>query len=443
MVTGTFIKGENKVRPGTYFNFESMSEPKGNISDRGIVLMPLVNNYGPNNTFMSIDARDSEAVFDKLGYHLTDSKLLLVKEAMKRAKTVIVYNINNAVSKASIVIGEKLTITAKYAGTRGNDLKVVVKDSVLGKDLLIYLGNELVYKAEKAVNISDLKECKWVDFTGTGSLDELTDIVAGVNLAGGKDVAITNADVVNMLNHSETWMFNTLCFPFDKSDLIGAFDSKIKYFRETLGKKVVGVRPLAVVPSDYEGIITVRNGVVLPDMKLDSLQACAWVAGASASSNVNESLTYSKYEGAIDANPRLMHTEIVDGLQKGEFIFTVDNNCVRVEQDINSLTTFDAKKDKSYSKNRVIRVLDEIANMCASVLVPNKYDASEDGYRLAKIALLKVLKKLESIKAIKNVNEDTDVIVEREISSGDELHVTIAVCPIDSIEKYYITVKTN
>lgn len=55
-----------------------------------------------------------------------------------------------------------------------------------------------------------------------------------------------------------------------------------------------------------------------------------------------------------------------------------------MEYDINSLTTFDKPKDKTYRKNRVIRVFDAFAEAVQLNFPPNKYDNSPTGWEVMK-----------------------------------------------------------
>ena len=51
------------------------------------------------------------------------------------------------------------------------------------------------------------------------------------------------------------------------------------------------------------------------------------------------SLTYDTYDDAVDANPRMINSDIIDALKAGKFIFTEKRGTAVVEQDINSLHT--------------------------------------------------------------------------------------------------------
>lgn len=195
--------------------------------------------------------------------------------------------------------------------------------------------------------------------------------------------------------------------------------------------------------ADFEGVISVKNGVVLEDgTTLTAAQATAWVAGATAGAQVNESLTYAAYEGAVDANPRYTHSQIVTALQNGEFLFTHRHGQAVVEQDINTFTSFSAEKNKYFSKNRVVRVLDAINNDLKAIfeeVFAGQVSNNENGRNLFKNEVIKYIENLQEMEAVQNFDSQTDVTVEAG-NDIDSVVANVAVQPVDSIEKVYMTV---
>lgn len=440
MAGGTFTPGVSKTRPGFYVNFESASKTQVDLSTRGIVLLPLLSaKYGPLKTFIHLYNDNMDGELAKLGYSISDAEMLLVKEAFKRAKEVILYipATGGAAATASVA---PLTVTAKYVGTRGNSFKTtIVVNPISGFDVTVLLGTQVVFFQEKVATVADLLANNFVTFSGTGSLVAS----AGVSLTAGTNPTTANLDVTDFLDASEIQVWNTLCFPSTDASLIASFDSKVKYFNNDIGKYCVGVRPKASVAANSEFIITLNNGVILSTGEtLTPLQASAWYAGASAAANVTEDLTYQAYENAIDANPRLKDSDIKTALKAGEIVFTVSGSSVIVEEDINSLTTLTTSKDEAYTDNRVIRTLHEIAISGATILLPNKYSNDTDGMQLAKQDLITILTTLQDLEAIKNVDVDSDVVIDVVKSVGKSLYANVAVQPTRTYKKYYIAVKT-
>jgi hypothetical protein len=101
-------------------------------------------------------------------------------------------------------------------------------------------------------------------------------IYGRVNLENGTDTSGVNPHLTSFLDDSEGRPFNSMYFPYTDGTLQAALKSKIKYFRENVGKKVTAVVP-QFTGANYEGIISVDNGVILSDgTTLTAAQACAW-----------------------------------------------------------------------------------------------------------------------------------------------------------------------
>ena len=438
MAAGTFTI-QNKVRPGVYINFESNPQALGTLGERGIATLPLMLSWGEPNKIISIEA--GEDTFSMLGYSITDPRLLLIKEALKRAKILLLYRLN-AGTKAAVTI-ENLTATAKWGGIRGNDISLVIQENI--DDDTKFDVSTLVDGTEMdkqiVTNIAGLAANDWVVFSGSGSLTE----TAGVPLVNGADGTITNQAYVDYLAAVEIYDFNTMALPSTDDTLKAMFHAFCKRLRDDEGKKIQVVLenyPLA----DYEGVISVKNGVILIDgTTLTAAQATAWVAGATSGAQVNESLTYQAYDGAVDVAPRYTNTQIITALKAGEFLFTANDNRALVEQDINTLTSFTSDKGKAFSKNRLIRVLDGINNYLESTFSEfyiGKVNNNDDGRNLLKGECIRYMETLQEINAIQNFDSQSDITVIAG-NEGDAVFIEAYTQPIDSVEKIYVKAQVN
>ena len=442
MAGGTFDKSVGKVRPGTYINFEASNQSTLGSSDRGTVLIPLINHsYGPEKEFITISNGSVDSAIDKLGYSVYDDdpSMLLIREAFKNASTVIVY-IAKAGTKATGT-GGGLSAQAKYGGSRGNALSYsVAANPVAGFDVSVYLDGSTVEAFEGVTNVSALVDSKYITFTASEGTS--LEAVAGVSLTGGTDGTAANSDIAAFLDDMESVNFNTLAFPVTEESLLAACVTKIKYLRENVGR---GVK--AVVPdykADYEGIINVTNSVIINGVTLSDAQATAWVAGADASASNVQSNTHKIYVGAESVANAKTHEQAVAAIQNGEFFFSYsENGDVIVEYDINSLTSFTDRKDKSYSKNRVLRVFDSFAESIRLNFPPNKYSNNENGWDIMDGMGRSILKQFFDAGAIRNVDYDSDFAVVRGESKGDSTYFNVGLQPVDSAEKLYFTVKTR
>lgn len=442
MAGGTFDKSVGKVRPGTYINFEASNQSTLGSSDRGTVLIPLINHsYGPEKEFITISNESVDSAIDKLGYSVYDDdpSMLLIREAFKNASTVIVY-IVKAGTKATGT-GGGLSAQAKYGGSRGNALSYsVAANPVAGFDVSVYLDGSTVEAFEGVTDVSALVDSKYITFTASEGTS--LEAAAGIALSGGTDGTAANSDIAAFLDDMESVNFNALAFPVTEESLLAACVTKIKYLRENVGR---GVK--AVVPdykADYEGIINVTNSVVINGVTLSNAQATAWVAGADASASNVQSNTHKIYVGAESVANAKTHEQAVAAIQNGEFFFSYsENGDVVVEYDINSLTSFTDRKDKSYSKNRVLRVFDSFAESIRLNFPPNKYSNNENGWDIMDGMGRSILKQFFDAGAIRNVDYDSDFAVVRGESKGDSTYFNVGLQPVDSAEKLYFTVKTR
>ncbi|MBQ8331139.1 MAG: phage tail sheath subtilisin-like domain-containing protein [Clostridia bacterium] len=443
MASGRFDKLAGKVRPGTYVNFESTKVGTVGVGERGIVVIPFIgHSYGPAKEFITITNAAPDAARAKLGFSVFDDNqnMLLVREALKEAATVIVYiTASGTTAKGT---GGGLTAEAVYGGLRGNDLAYsVVANPLGGFDVTVTLGGVTVgfYEGMKTAAEVIAMNNPYIKFAASG--DALT-AVAGVNLTGATATENTNSDVTDFLDAVEGVKFNALCFPVSDETLKTAFVSKIKYLRENVGKCVVGVA--ADLDADYEGITNVTNSVIVGDKELTKEQATAWAAGASAGASNVQSNTYKTYEGATGIVGVKTHEQAVAAIKNGEFFFSVsEEGNVIVEYDINSLVTVPAGKDASYKKNRVIRVFDTFSESLQLNFPPNKYPNNTTGWNIMEGVGRSILKAFEDAGAIKNVDYEADFVVDREASTGDQTFFNVGLEPVDSAEKLYFTVATR
>jgi len=438
MAGGTWV-AQNKVRPGVYIDIYSQAKPLSTVGERGTTTMALALSWGAPKTIHTIYA-DSN-LFDMLGYDITAPQLLLVREALKRVKTLLLYRLN-AGTKATAILGS-LTATAKYGGLRGNDIKVIVQanlDDNTKFDVNTTVSNEEV-DSQTVADIAGLVPNIWVDFSGVGSLAANP----GVVLSGGADGSGTNQDHTDYLAVAELYDFNTMALVSADATLKSVYVSFAKRLRDGEGRKiqlVVENYPTA----DFEGVISVKNGVALTDgTTLTAEQATAWVAAATAGAEANQSLTYQAYDDALDAVPRHSGPQIIAALLNGEFVFVHNGGKAIVEQDINTFTSFTPTKGKQFSKNRPIRVMDGLANDWKAVYETyyiGKVDNDDDGRNLFRKDCIKLAENYQGMGAIQNFDAQTDIVVSQGEDS-DAVYVGAYIQTVDSIEKVYMKVQVR
>ncbi|WP_125153100.1 phage tail sheath family protein [Clostridium rectalis] len=436
MAGGTWEK-QNKIRPGAYTNFKSKKNTSTPIGERGIATLPLVLPWGPEKEVITIQADDD--LSKVLGINIADESVLLIREVFKKSKTLLLYRLNEGAK--AIATLEGLTVNAKYSGTKGNNITIVIQNSIdnIGsfEVITMFEGNKVDKQLVKT--IEELKPNNYVEFKGTGELK----VTAGLVLKGGENGLVTNQSYTDYLAIIEPYEFHTIG--------ISAKDISIKTVATTFIKRLKEEgRQVQLVLENYpeadsENVISVKNGVILSDGTIiKSDQAVAFVTGATAGANVNQSNTYLEYPGAIDVDVKYTSREIEEALLNGEMIFTISNRRVVIEQDINTFKSFTKDKGKDYRKNRVVRTLFEVNNGSRLLWETNyigKGDNSEDGRNLYKKDVIKFLEGLQGIGALENVVPE-DIEIKRG-QDKDSVVARMGVQPIDAMEKLYMDVEVE
>lgn len=441
MAGGTFLT-QNKIRPGAYINFKGVAKPLSSLGTRGIMTMPVPMSWGATITeLLSTDLIDGKSL-PKIGYTALDEESQIFREALKNAYKAIVYRLDTGGTKATAVL-TPLTATAKYAGIVGNEISVsVVENTAANAFDVITIFRNVEKDRQTVTTVGELEDNDWVVFSGTGNVVAN----AGVTLAGGTNGTVSDETYKNYRDAIKAYNWNTMAIPQEASSQTQDFITFIESQRDTFGKKVQAV--LYNVEADYEGIISVAQGYKTTDETISPTTFVAYVAGLTAGANPNESNTYHVIPGAVSiVYPNGVtpygNEEIIEGLQNGKFILsTRQDGAVVVEQDINTLHTFTPDKGYAFSKNRVIRTLDEINNSVALVFERSyvgKVNNNDDGRNIFKSDIINYLNNLQNISAIRNFDPAVDI----QIYAGeaiDAIVVDLAVQPVDSMEKLYMTI---
>ena len=196
---------------------------------------------------------------------------------------------------------------------------------------------------------------------------------------------------------------------------------------------------------DDRFVVNIMSGVVLSDgTALTPQQVTWWAGGALAGAQYNESLTYAAYPNAVDVSPKLTNSGYIDALTAGQFVLFADDGVVKVEQDINSLVTYTTDITEPYHKNRVIRLLNTVANDIYQQFSDGYIGVvnnNEQGRMMFKSAIVGYLLDIQANNGIQNF-EAEDVTVEPG-EAIDAIVVNLAIQPVDSVEKIYVTITVN
>lgn len=444
MAGGTFQQ-QNKVLPGAYYQVgtSSLAPITANVS--GVVTMPLALTFGESHKVLEVTA-NTNFNYTFGNDTANERSLMLLQEALKGASKVLVYNLSRGDKATANVLGDAsavCVVTAKYVGTRGNDIKIVISNSLydpLKYEVTTYLDTTYIDKQTVSI-FSELKDNQMVTFDVQS--DGVPTITAGVPLTGGKTEEVADTDYMDYLDAIDSYQFNTMGIVDEKQTVIQACMNYVKDSWVNHGKLFsLYVGGTSAVGVDSEQVSIVENGVILADgTTLTNYEAVAWVAGASAGAGVANSLTYSTYPNAVDVTPRLSQDQQIDALQKGGFVFIEKRGTAVVLQDINTLVNFTVDKNQEFHKNKIIRILSDFINDTKISFEDNfigKVPNNVDGRELFKSDRLSKLRNYEAQGAIENVVPE-DIEIEQG-QSKESVVMRVGIQPVDAMEKLYFYV---
>lgn len=430
---GTFLT-QNKILPGAYINFVSVAKASATLSDRGIATIPLDMDWGTENQVVTVELADflknSQKIF---GYAYTAEKLKPMREIFKHAKTVYFFRLNASGVKAANTFA-----TAKYPGTRGNDLRTVITENEKSElesklyDVATFLGTVQVDLQTGIKAMADLKPNDYVDWITSASIS----LTASLPLKNGTNGTVEDAAYQTYLDKMEAYNFNAMGCPSNKSTIAELFAAFCKRMRDDVGKKfqVVCFRNLA----DYEGVVSVKNTIV---GQTDDPALIPWATGVVAGTAVNKSATNMDYDGEYSVDTDYTQTELENGIREGSFMFHQVDEKVVVLEDINSFISITDEKSSDFSSNQTIRVLDQIANDIA-VLFGKKYIGKVPNDASGRVSLWNDIVKhhmeLQNIRAIENFNPDNVTVVQGDTKKA--VVVTDYVTPVNAMAQLYMTV---
>lgn len=427
---GTFLS-YNKVIPGAYINFVSAAKATVNISDRGFAAIAMELDWGVEGDIFKVENGDFQTDTLKLfGYDYTHEKMKPLRDLFMKAQTVYMYRLNGGGVKASNDYA-----TAKYSGTRGNDITIIVKANVDEddkKDVTTMIG-EIKVDVQTVTNSSELVSNDYVEFKES----ELTETV-GAKLTGGTNLAsVTGTQHQAFLDLLESYSFNVLGCTSTDDIIKKLYVQWTKRMRDEIGVKLQCV--VHRVAADYEGAIKLQNKVL--DSGAPENALVYWLTGAEASCVVNATLTNTKYDGEYTIDTKFTQSELAAGIKAGQLLFHNNAGEPYVLTDINSLTTITVEKGEDFTSNQVIRVLDQIGNDIA-MLFNTKHLGHTRNIESGREALWKDIvahhQELERIQALENF--DPKAVTVEKGPTKKSVIVNDPVTPVACMEILYMTV---
>lgn len=445
MAGGTWTS-QNKVRPGVYIRFTSSRGLGITVGERGTVTICEPMSWGPVGQVMTVEAGADMTPF--CGYDITAPQAQFLNEIFKGSNrtpapnTLLLYRPTASGSAQATATAGVLTATALYPGVRGNDITIVITDVVddEGSFTVSTIVDGNIVDEQTGANVSDLVANDWVSWSGTGALTA----TVGTPLTGGVDGTVQSAAYSAYLTAIEPYKFDIMIYDGDDSTVQDAMVAFIKRLADENGQYSQLVASGLTNP-DSRYVIDLESGVTLSSgVELTAQQATWWLGGAEAGARYNQSLTYASYPGAIACTPVMTNSQYIAAINAGQIVFFADDNEVRIETDINSLTTFTPDITNVYRKNRVMRLCNTIANDIYKQFSQNfigVVNNNEQGRALFQAAIVGYLLDIQGNQGIQNFSaEDVEVLPGTDI---DAIIVNVVLQAVDSVEKIYMTLEIN
>ena len=419
---------QNKVLPGAYMNFVSAQKIKTNIGERGVVALGLELDWGKDNEMIEVTSEQfAKNAIDIFGYNYADEKLKGIRDLFRNAAKAYFYKLNKDGTKAT----NDLT-TAKYSGTRGNDLKIVIEKNVDDEtkfNVKTLLGNK-VMDEQIVTEATELTDNNYVVFKKDATLA----VNAGVALEGGTNGTVTGQSHQDFLNKLESYGFNALGCLSKEKEITALYVAYTKRLRDEQGVKFQTV--LYNTSADYEGVVNLKNKAIEDETGL-----VYWVTGIIGSCAINSSNTNKIYDGEYTVDTNYTQNELKGCIENGEFVLHKVGDETRVLTDINSLTIISDEKGADFKSNQTIRVLDQAAKDIANIFnnrflgkIPNN-DAGRISFwnEIVNIyneyVMLQAIEQFDSKEITVGLGEDTK----------KSIVVNSAIQPINAIEKLYMS----
>ena len=433
---GGIYVAQNKTLPGAYMNFISKMVASSTLSDRGIVTMPLELDWGEDGKLVEVTAGDfQKKSLELFGYDYGDPHMAGLRDLFIGARTLLAYRLNGNGLKASNDYAE-----AKYKGTRGNDLKVVIRKNADNEELFdvktfLTTGTETIEMDSQTVKDAEaLLDNDFLVWKKEAVLSE----TAGAPLAGGSNSVVDNAAYQKYADLAETKAFHVMGIPTTDDKIKSMFIGFCKRMRDEMGVKFQLVTYQAN-KADYMGVVSFENPAV--GASVGEAAGVYWASGILAGCAVNRSCQNKLYDGEFVFKTDYTQNQLVDGIKAGKFILHNVGDEVRVLADINTMVTATSEQGDIFKENQTIRVIDQIGNDIA-VLFNTKYLGVVPNDNAGRLSLWSDIKKLcvqlERIHAIEAF-ADTDITV-LPGTTKKAVEVQLNVTVVNAMGQLYMTV---
>lgn len=476
--------GAAGTRPGFYVNFQAIAQASILAGERGIVGIISEADWGSPNAIVELESV-TEAVEAYTDLEDATSRLynlarFAFRGGAREVKAVRVLNTSNAV-KATLTLNDDLAagvlrIDAKYVGTYGNNISVVVGDDPVDGTktrIRIFVEDGLVHSVTTTVNsgvagfIDDVValfaalESVWVDIVKLGDGDNTLADLADTNLASG-----ANGDAVTSTEFTAALaLFAANEIHILTSDTVTAAIHTVMA-QWVADRRDEGYRVIAVLGSDTgdtattiitdsqsfntEAVVYVGGGAVMPSA--DSVATtykgsaiASVVAGIIAGIPASNSPSFKALPGSTNVETNFTSAQVSSMLAAGALVITPSpNGNARIEKGITTLYNPIGSQLSAFKSIRILRITDGIADSLGTAMSSTVIGSqlSDEPGRSALIDAVKDF--LNTQVEQRNIRPGyTAEIDEDADNSGSKVFVKIGITPIDSVETIFATITMN
>lgn len=396
-MAGTFVIGETKVRPGSYFNIQSKDVDSGNDVLEGVTAVVFRADFGPLNTVVELSAEDG---YERMyGTGLTTDA---IREAVAGgAKTILACRVGSGGTPASVALNdsegeEAVAISAAYPGEKEFSVSIREKLSDASrKECLIYAGTKEFEKVEfpagegEAASLAGElgKSGKFKAEVTAGKEQAVLQGVTQKAFQKGSDPNVTTEDYSNALAKFEAYEFNTICVDTEEPAvhlLLAAFINRI-FESGVLAQGVVAenhtedleTRQEHAAAFNDEKMNYVLNAHINElGKEIDGYQTAARIAGMIGACPSNSSLTHTVVEGFTEILERLTNAQMVTAeKEKGCIVFSYNSGKqIWIDNAVNTLIAPAENQDEGWKKIRRVKTRFELIrriNAAADALIGN------------------------------------------------------------------------
>lgn len=456
-MAGYFQVGEEKIRPGAYFNVSKKGEENTFGAVDGVVAVLFKSTFGPLGTVSVIERENGYAQI-----YGTEGTTDALREALYGgAQKLIACRVGSGGSPAKVSLEAEtgtVAITAKYPGSM--NFSITVREKLVDntrKECIIYSGTQEYEKYnfdagdDEAKTLVDLfaKSKNFIaSLEGEGAAGVITN-TNQLEFTEGVDPTVTNADYSKALEEVEKYYFNTICADTEDKgihELISGFLDRI-YEAGQFGIGVVAEkrnldyeeRLAAAAGYDKENMVYILNADVnAKEETLDGYQTAALIAGLIAACPSNQSLTHTIIERYTEINERLTNSQIEKAIANGCIVLSNNaDNQIWIESGINTLLHPDENHDEGWKKIRRTKTRYELlyrANVQADAMI-GKVDNDTNGRAAIIGKLQKVCNDMVQEGKLVSATVTENTVYKAE---GDSCYFDIDVVDKDSAEHIYL-----